>query len=1838
MATDLFNRNIPAELPIADMMARLKAPTDNKVSRDDSSSKTKEDFERLYSVLKDVANKIDPNSDKEMQGSKNWVQKVFDYVVGQKPENNSKKDNTVNNQTAYLAIMAEATSKLWEASQSQNTLWVGLAHLTGRAQKDIAQAIDMSNCCGATSKSMSEAADKIAKSSETSSQKVQEAIHESMKSTGKSGGGSKDTLPKVESQDDLDMSQFAAGGKKALLFAIALTIINKSIQALDKTIHELELNIGRIIPSIKDANNFRESLRSIIHMQEGFGNANRNIEKQYRHITEAALAAGVSRSEYQKIYLKNLERGLSLETASDRAAVKDIALDKRKDALLGRRATRMKSIQTSALNTATMLGMSGDSMNELFMDWHYQIGLSSIELANMGRHMQQIARSSGLTGVQLEQAMQSSNAVIKNMQKQGSASLNNMKKVTEFMASAQKIGFEGSQEMITALSDGRALAESTMNSFLRQSAAMAANAGQAQMNLTMGTTLDDPMGMKNLAGGMENKIEQLFADIGGVSIDLSKDAFAATEALQRMRESGDAEQMHRALQLQNVFKAMGMPIGEAEKAVRSLNEASTPLGEKVKKAQAELDELAKKGLGNTDTYKQQQKALTDMQNGLTANAFGSMNKLQRKIESINESSLSDTQKAAEIAKEKAAYERRLLTEFGSEEEVQKFLNQQPAKAEQLLSDLKTRAKDVGLGAVLNRQGKGDLGEALKQRGITEKELLAGIQSGDEKANTILNEVMQEIATREKATQDPLTNIRDILRRIEILLGGRLDEASFSMSDTTAMLLYSFGTIGSILSNIGSWIVGLASYVIGGKILSGIGSMLFGGKGKGKGKATSKGTGGTKGSANPKGSKGTARSRGGRTRTRARGRGGRGGGRGAGIAALASLAGGYLLGSWMSGDNEEETTSGNPVVDLLTEIRDILINCCKGGGLGGGGIAGSGLPTTEVPGADDTYLSDKTLAKLDTVASTLTVAQVGVFALADTVGDSAKLTSASTKMVSSSADDALRAAGSLTTAANTTGSVASAASGGAMPSTPSTGAMPSTPSTGGTMSGVADDALKGIKAPAGAAGGGWFSNLKSGLGRAWTNASTMVSGASNYVNEKVNKVTGGIYETGKSIVKAGADKIGITKGIESLKTNIGTIVPKWLQSSGSSLGGVLRNSVQGIAKYAGPIGAVIQAAFAGMDIYEAANQKGVAIEDIEKEIGSIVIENVLGFMGGMLAASLISAPQAFGIPSWLLAPLAYMGGDWLGRQLGSLISDYIGGPTLGKWIFGLGSSMGWWPSKGERQGETATTAEKSEAIAAPAQPVPAFEVGTREIKQGGLAELHKGEMVIPSGIWDKIVAIGSGAFGAGTDVTSVFGALGKSLNPFSAFDTLRKISTGGLKTEEGQPSDIASLIVAINQLIEVIRSQKCCDVGTKLEGAFEGDQAKNALESGITSTLKLKAFKLEDQELGKSKSKENVNENMRSNGRMITLLQIAYEGLKNSFKKIDTTVTNLGVFDKEKVTEAQDYYSEGVNKSLELTNKFEPNNLTFKKMDYMEGASYPILGEYLYKTLENLKKIPQAILKPLGLGLFDNKNSDEANEMQTTALAIKQQFKAMGMPLGEYVAAVESLKAAAIEKDYKTSSDAVGLSMGLFDPEKAGEANDDYMQQTIAKSMGIPLQEFNDAIKASVANKTISEKTEKNIIAEVSKALNYDTAPSDAANQTLVTTNSLDYSDQMRGEVGSLALSRVAAESAVAQAKYGDSPSGNTAVLPSMDTIADYLVVEQARKLDQMILVMEQIRDRLSASGPMGSQIIGANTDMLAPPTRPGVKGISQDLTRGYWDLTFDDFSPGSVTTDGRGGS
>ena len=58
--------------------------------------------------------------------------------------------------------------------------------------------------------------------------------------------------------------------------------------------------------------------------------------------------------------------------------------------------------------------------------------------------------------------------------------------------------------------------------------------------------------------------------------------------------------------------------------------------------------------------------------------------------------------------------------------------------------------------------------------------------------------------------------------------------------------------------------------------------------------------------------------------------------------------------------------------------------------------------------------------------------------------------------------------------------------------------------------------------------------------------------------------------------------------------------------------------------------------------------------------------------------------------------------------------------------------------------------KSEALTIP-DPLNKFKEGTRSIVQDGVAVLHKGEMIIPSEVWNQIKATGSGPFGAGSHV-------------------------------------------------------------------------------------------------------------------------------------------------------------------------------------------------------------------------------------------------------------------------------------------------------------------------------------------------------------------------------------------------------------------------------------------------------------------------------------------------------
>ena len=104
-----------------------------------------------------------------------------------------------------------------------------------------------------------------------------------------------------------------------------------------------------------------------------------------------------------------------------------------------------------------------------------------------------------------------------------------------------------------------------------------------------------------------------------------------------------------------------------------------------------------------------------------------------------------------------------------------------------------------------------------------------------------------------------------------------------------------------------------------------------------------------------------------------------------------------------------------------------------------------------------------------------------------------------------------------------------------------------------------------------------------------------------------------------------------------------------------------------------VGAILEGIFTKMDVDDiVAGGTGAGAfgskQDMYADMGSSVISGGLGLTLGSLLAGLAASTQAVGIPGWLLSGAAYMGGDFLGRLIGDSISDYVGGPTLGKAIF------------------------------------------------------------------------------------------------------------------------------------------------------------------------------------------------------------------------------------------------------------------------------------------------------------------------------------------------------------------------------------------------------------------------------------------------------------------------------------------------------------------------------------------------------------------------------------------
>ena len=189
-----------------------------------------------------------------------------------------------------------------------------------------------------------------------------------------------------------------------------------------------------------------------------------------------------------------------------------------------------------------------------------------------------------------------------------------------------------------------------------------------------------------------------------------------------------------------------------------------------------------------------------------------------------------------------------------------------------------------------------------------------------------------------------------------------------------------------------------------------------------------------------------------------------------------------------------------------------------------------------------------------------------------------------------------------------------------------------------------------------------------------------------VGKGIGDFAGKAWKGTKNLVGKGAGAVkdvwnwGSKKISNWFAKNVKPLFPKLLKSAKGPVGKFMSKVFGKI-----PIlGALIEALFAGQDINAIMKDSGLSRGEAESQIGKTIISSGLGLLGGSLAAAGVSSLQAVGIPGWLLSTAAYAGGDFLGRSLGSAISDFVGGPSLGKLILNtFGDDMVSRPGYGKR---------------------------------------------------------------------------------------------------------------------------------------------------------------------------------------------------------------------------------------------------------------------------------------------------------------------------------------------------------------------------------------------------------------------------------------------------------------------------------------------------------------------------------------------------------------------------
>lgn len=759
MAQDLFGRDV-GDLNGRSLFQSLNSRVEKIVSTKDETAEIA--LNKVVEAVKALEAKIVKSADQITDSAAEFANAAINAhrqiskTDGRQAEKQSKFDSA---ETKLLRKSVQAIEKM---GGSPNTFWVGVGHFNPKAISQLKKILVDCGLCGSTSR--------VVDAINTGNKKARSRdVVNSVSGVGLGGPGGGLTGGGGGPGGGGGTGGGGGGGFSSALTGLQSALILTSAM-LAKMADMFEVNLTDAFKGVLiNSNRFRENLRAIIYQTQTFGNTNREVEKGFIDIEQSIYASGVSRAQFESLWIDNLQRGFGYMGKMEKG-------DKTKTQILERQIRMQKSVQTSALNTATTLGMNAESMNATFMDWHVQLSMSANELSDMGRSMRNISLSTGVTGAHLEKAVKSADMVMRRLRSSGNLTSEAAKQVLHMTTLAQKFGVEDTMNpLIQAMSGstGWEAASNEHRGFLQRAAVMGTDP-TALGKLMSGRAMGDKDAMKGIMVGAQRQVGSILQNFG---IDASAPNFDFTKITESMRGLNDLDARNLQLAIKQIT---GMEIGDLERTMQVWEDSTLTAGERMGKLNKEIAESIKtKGMESDAT-----KALIRQRNEMeTSNLETMFGKLADEM----------TKSGDDFAVASQKVKQSLTKEFGPDL-ANSMMSDLGGSADKLLKTAGVRAKDAGV----------NLSELLKNRGTNEADIRKALTSGtaDERSRafTALDESMQEITRREKESQDPISAIQGGVKDINTWLG-KIANSMFFSSDLLVQIVFWTSKIGGLLGSI-----------------------------------------------------------------------------------------------------------------------------------------------------------------------------------------------------------------------------------------------------------------------------------------------------------------------------------------------------------------------------------------------------------------------------------------------------------------------------------------------------------------------------------------------------------------------------------------------------------------------------------------------------------------------------------------------------------------------------------------------------------------------------------------------------------------------------------------------------------------------------------------------------------------------------------------------------------------------------------------------------------------------------------------------------------------------------